>query len=219
MIDVRGAGERVRAFSVRTARSAFSRRALPAWITACAVAVGIAVLVSAGALDTVQREPDAVAIGTEIELSTYSVTVLDVEVTDAVEEQFLEADPGESLLVVTMLLENLTDATVGVATPSDEISSRLVNASAPLLSLSGVADPGSALVWRDIESHRPPLLQPGVPAEITVAWRVSSSELEGGVSLEVHDAVVRAGQIIVSSSVVTWAQGALVARVDLETAG
>ena len=95
--------------------------------------------------------------------------------------------------------------------------SRLINATAPLLELTGVGDPGTALVWNDIASPRYPLLQPDVPAEITAAWRVSTAELEkGAAAIEVHDAIERAGQIIVSSDVVSWTQGALIARVDLE---
>lgn len=181
------------------------------------LAVGVVALIAAGAFDTADHEPDAVAIGDEVHLSTYTVTVLDVEVTDGVDEQYLEADPGESLLLVTLRLENLTDATVSVVGSADRVSSRLINATAPLLELTGVGDPGTALVWNDIASPRYPLLQPDVPAEITAAWRVSTAELEkGAAAIEVHDAIERAGQIIVSSDVVSWTQGALIARVDLE---
>lgn len=182
-----------------------------------ALAVGVGALIAIGAFDSAHHEPDAVAIGDEVRLSTYAVTVLDVEVTDAVEEQYLEADPGESLLLVTLRLENLTDATVSVVGSADRVSSRLINATAPLLDLTGVGDPGTALVWSDIDSPRYPLLQPGVPAEITAAWRVSTDELEDGeASIEIHEAIERAGRIIVASDVVSWTQGALIARVDLE---
>lgn len=220
MIDVRGAGEWARATAARGIRSVFSRGAVPAWITVGVLALGAAALVAFGAFDTAQHQPAEVAIGEEVRLPTYSVTVLDVEVTDAVEEQFLEADPGESLLLVTVRLENLTDETIGVGATTDRISSRLVNASTSLLMLSGVTDPGNARAWRDVTSVADPLLQPGVPADITLAWRVDSSDLDSGaVALEVHEAVVRTGQIILSSDVVTWAQGDLVARIELEARG
>lgn len=218
MIDVRGAGERARAAAVHAIRAVFSRRAVPAWMAAGALSVGVAALIGFGAFDTAQHEPAAVAIGEEVRLPTYTVTVLDVEITDAVEEQFIEADPGESLLLVTMRLENLTDATIGVATTTDRITSRLLGSATPLLTLSGVADPGIPQIWRDVGVTKDPLLQPGVPAEVTVAWRVASSELDPGtIALEVHEAVVRSGQIIISSDVVTWARGEMVALIDLET--
>lgn len=220
MIDVRGAGSRLRAATVRVIRSVFSRSAVPAWIVTGVVAVVAAVLISIGAFDTAVREPAAVAVGEEVRLSTYAVTVIDVEVTDAVEEQHFEADPGESLLLVTMRLENLTDTTVGVDSTVDRITSRLVNASESMIVLSGVDDPGNARVWHDATSLKSPLLQPGVPADITVGWRVDSSALDSdALALVVHDSVVRTGQIIIASDVVTWAQGTPVARIELETRG
>lgn len=220
MIDVRGAGQQARVAAVRAIRSVFSRDAVPAWIVAGAIGLGLAVLVAVGAFDTAVREPAPVALGDEVRLSTYTVTVLDVVVTDAVEEQFFEADPGESLLLVTMRLENLTDSAVGVESTADRVTSRLVNASAPLIELSGAGDPGSARVWHDLDSSASPLLQPGVPADITVGWRVDSALLDtGDVALVVHDALVRTGQIILTSDVVNWTQGDPVARIALETRG
>lgn len=217
MTEAPSRAERADGTAVRGIRSLFSLRMMPVWISAAVLAVGVGALIAIGAFDTAHHEPDAVAIGDEVRLSTYTVTVLDVEVTDAVDEQYLEADPGESLLLVTLRLENLTDATVSVVGSADRVSSRLINATAPLLDLTGVGDPGTALVWNDIASPRYPLLQPDVPAEITAAWRVSTAELEkGAAAIEVHDAIERAGQIIVSSDVVSWTQGALIARVDLE---
>jgi len=200
-------------------RSAISRRAIPAWITIGVLALGSAALISAGAFATARHVPADVAIGEEVRTPTYAVTVLDVEVTDAVEEQFLEADPGETLLLVTMRLENLSDATIGVGTTSDRISSRLVGTTTPLLELSGVSDQRGTRAWHDITSAAAPLLQPGVPAEVTVAWRVDSSDLDSGIALEVHEAEVHTGQIILSSDVVTWAQGEQVARIGLEAGG
>lgn len=220
MIDVRGAGAQARKTAARGIRTVFSRGAVPAWIAAGALALGVAAIIAFGAFDTAKHEPAEVAIGEEVRLAAYSVTVLDVEVTDAVEEQFFEADAGESLLLVTMRLENLTDATIGVGSTVDRISSRLVNAQTPLIALTGVPDPGNARIWHDIDSAADPLLQPGVPAEVTVGWRVPSSAIDSdAIALDVHEARVRSGQIILSSDVVTWGQGKLVARIDLKAGG
>lgn len=217
MIDVRGTGERVRVVVARSIRSVFSRAAAPAWIAVGALAVVASTLVAIGAFDTAKAEPAVVGLGDEVRLPTYSVTVLDAEVTDAVEEQFIEADEGESLLLVTMRIENLSDQTISVDGSADGISSRLVNSSAPLLELTGVTVTGSAQYWRDITSSRRPLLQPDVPAVITIAWPVESAGLDSGdIALEVHEAEPRHGSIVVSSRDVTWSQGNLVARIELE---
>ncbi|MBW8763771.1 MAG: hypothetical protein JF592_14505 [Microbacterium sp.] len=220
MIDVRGARDRARAIAARGFRSVFSRRALPAWITVGTLAAAAAALIAVGAFDTAENEPAATALGEEVRLPTYSITVLDVEVTDAVEEQFLEADEGESLLLVTMRLENLSDSTIGVDGSADEVSSNLLNTASPMLDLSGVTEIGSARYWRDVTSSRRPLLQPEVPAVITVAWTVKTADLgSDGIVLDVHEADPRHGNIVVASSAVTWRQGALVARIDLEAGG
>jgi len=217
VIDLRGARDRVRVTAAHGIRSVFSRRATPAWITLGSLIAAAAVLIAVGAFDTAENEPAAVAIGEEVRLPTYAVTVLDVEVTDAVEDQFLEADEGESLVLVTLRLENLSDATISVDGTSDGISSHLVNSSSPLLDLSGVAVTGSARYWRDVTSSRRPLLQPDVPAIVTIAWPVESADLDSDdVTLEVHEADPQHGNIVVASTDVTWWQGDLVARIDLE---
>lgn len=217
MIDLRGARDRVRVTAAHGIRSVFSRRATPAWITLGSLIAAATVLIAVGAFDTAENEPAAVAIGEEVRLPTYAVTVLDVEVTDAVEDQFLEAEESESLVLVTLRLENLSDATISVDGTSDGISSHLVNSSSPLLDLSGVAVTGSAGYWRDVTSSRRPLLQPDVPAIVTIAWPVESADLDSDdLALEVHEADPQHGNIVVASTDVTWWQGDLVARIDLE---
>lgn len=175
-----------------------------------------AVLTATGAFTTAVHEPDRLARGDEVRLSTYAVSVRDVELTDAVEDQHVEADPGETLLLVTVRLENLTDRVVGVGTTADRTTSRLVNATQALLVLSGVDDLESARIWNDVTSVRSPLLQPHVPADITLAWRIPSAALDDGeIALDVYDADVHTGQIILSSDVVVWTRGEHVARIDL----
>lgn len=219
MIDVRGAWDRARTAAGDGLRLVFSRRARPFWIAGAGLCLAGAVLTAVGAFDGIEPEPVEVPVGEEVRLPTYAVTVLDAEVTDAVEEQFLEADAGEALLLVTMRLENLSDRTIGVDTSPDLMTSRLVNASSPLIELTGVTATRSARIWRDVDSPQHPLLQPGVPAEITVAWPVDSAELrEGSPALEIHEAEVSTGRFIVSSDAITWMQGDAVARIELEPA-
>lgn len=216
MIDAHGAGRRAREAAARWSRAAFTRHAVPTWIAIGLVLTGGAALAGAGAFTTAVHQPESLSLGDEVHLSTYSVSVRDVEVTDAVEDQFLEADPGETLLLVTVRLENLTDRAVGVGTTADRTTSRLVNATKSLLVLSGVEDLESARIWSDETSARSPLLQPHVPADITLAWRIPADVLDAGaITLDVYDATVQTGQILLSSDVVFWRQSDLVARIDL----
>jgi hypothetical protein len=211
VIDARGAGRR--------ALDA-ARRAAPAWVAAGIVLVVGAVLAATGAFTTAVHEPERLTVGDEVRLSTYTVSVRDVELADAVEDQHVEADPGETLLLVTVRLENLTDRAVGVGTTADRITSRLVNATQALLALSGVDDLESARIWHDETSVRSPLLQPDVPADITLAWRIPTAALDAeDIALDVYDAKVRTGKIILSSDVVTWRRGEHVARIDLGLGG
>ncbi|MFT4258124.1 DUF4352 domain-containing protein [Microbacterium sp.] len=213
MSEIKAAVRRARERASTGIRSAFSRGAVPAWIAAGALAVAIVVLIAVGAFDTVEAPPEPVAIGEEVRLDTYAVTVIDVEVTDAVEEHYFNADPGEVLLVVTMRLENLSDSTIGVDTTPDHVTSRLVGSSTSLLELTGVTIERGPRVWRGASSATP-LLQPDVPAEITVGWAVDPDDLDEA-TLEVYNADVRHGQILLASNVITWTQGAHVARIGL----
>ncbi|MGW8483145.1 hypothetical protein ACWGJP_08385 [Microbacterium sp. NPDC055903] len=218
MIEGRGAGRRLRD-ATAPLRRAFGRRAVPVWIAVAVAASASGAVVALGGLDESVSRPADMALGEEIRLPTHAVTVLDATFADAVEEEFLEAEPGEALLVVTLRLENLTDRPIGLDTTSDRISSRLVNAAEPLLALSGAEPVASASTWLTDGSAGSVVLQPEVPAEVTIAWPVSEADAVEGIALDVHEARIRSGQIILGSDVITWEQAALVARVDLGSLG
>ena len=210
--------------AVRGARHAAARLVLSAFSaipTFLWVAVGLIVaLVVAVAVSGGLRAADAtaadVAMGAEAQLSQYSVTVSDVEFTDAVEEQFMEAEPGDTLVVVTMTLKNATDRPIGVATSADRISTGFVNVREPLLALSGIEPTGSARAWRVDGSAGSVILQPGLSSTVKIAWPVPEDAVRSGsVQLEVHEARVSTGQILISSDQIFWRRGDLAARIDL----
>lgn len=199
------------------ARSAFAPAAVPLWAAAVAI-IGLPVaFVAFGGLAPATSQPLLVPAGSEARTSLYAVTVLDAEVTDEVEGQYLEAEPGETLLVVTVRLENLSDRAVGVEGTADRVASRLLSSSAPLLELSGVTATDTARSWRSDGSLRAVVLQPGVPAEVRIAWPVADDALaEHEPHLDVYDARAQSGQVILSSSAVTWRRTELVARTPVE---
>lgn len=220
MTSARSIRDRARAASLRAARSATSRASLPWWITGAGAVALVGVVVGVGGFDTVSNDAEAVDTGTAITTSLYAVTITGGELTDAVEEEYLEADEGETLLVLDLTIENLSDAPVGVGTAVDRVASRLVNARAALLVIPEANDTYSARAWRPDGSSGEVVLQPGVPSEIRVAWTVPSDAFtEGRAELDVYDAVEQGGQIILSSSSVTWQRREQVARVivDLES--
>lgn len=193
------------------------------WLISAAVVVALlAVFIGFGGLAAASRTPAAVATGEEARTSLYSVAVLDAELTDAVESQFLEAEPGETLLVVTVRLENLSDRAVGVERSADRVESRMIVGRESLLALSGITTTGTARSWRADGSTPAVILQPGVPAEVNIAWPIAddadtAAVLDAGtVRLDVHDAVEQSGQVIISASTITWRRAELLAQLDLE---
>lgn len=214
----------VRDAAAGAARTAFSRRAVPLWIAAAAVVGLLAGFIGFGGLAPASRTPAMVAAGDEARTSLYTVSVLDVELADAVESQFLEAGPGETLLLVTVRLENLSDRAVGVERSADRVESRLIVGREPMLALSGVTPTDTARSWRADESTRAVILQPGVPADVTIAWPVRDDAAtaaafdEGTVRLDAYDAVEQSGQVILAASTITWRRAELRAQLDLDVA-
>ncbi|MEV4737656.1 MULTISPECIES: hypothetical protein [unclassified Microbacterium] len=184
------------------------------WIAAGVVVLGLLGVAVTGGFAQVQTAADEVGAGTEVRTSAYAIAVLDAELTDAVESEYLEADPGEMLLVLTTRMENLSDEAVGVATTADRTRAGFVNTDAPLLDLTGVTPLGVTAVWRDDGSAGQVVLQPGVPSEVTFAFTVpDDAYTDRPIALDVHDVEVRRGAVILSSRVVTWRPAEVVARI------
>ena len=186
------------------------------WFAEAAVAALLIVVIATGGFAQALAEPRRVDAGDEVRTGQLSVTVLDAEFTREVESEYLDAEDGEVLLVVTFTMENLTDDPIGVGTTADRIDTNLVNHEDPLLDLAGLEPTDSAYVWRADGSAGQVYLQPGVPAEVTIAWPVPDDARNGGaVSLDVHEAAISNGAVILSSRVVTWRAGDIAARITV----
>lgn len=186
------------------------------WVAAAALVALCLTVIAMGGLAAAQASPQTLAAGDEARTAVYSITVLDAEFTDEVESEFLQADAGEKLLVMTTLIENLSSEAIGVGTTADRIKSGLINTENPLLDLNDVAETGSTAAWRADGSAGQVILQPGVPSEVTLAWTVPEEAFaDGVVSLDVHDADIRRGAVILSSSVVTWRAADVTARISV----
>lgn len=203
----------------RIARSTVSRAAVPFWAAGAAAAILLVSTISLGAFDRAEPAPTPYAAGDEAELSLYSIAVLDAHVADEIEDQYVTAEDGETLVIVTARVENLASYPVAAVGSADRVSSRLVNAAEPLLALSGIPSTSSARVWRTDDSAGSVLLQPRVPAEVQVVWPVPEDAVaDGRVMLDVYDAVEGRGQVILSSDHITWRRSALAARFTLDVA-
>lgn len=216
---MRAIAGKARSASARAARSATDRRARPLWIAGCTAVGVVAVFLLAGGLVAAERTPAAASAGNEVRTSLYAVTVTGAELTDAVESEFLEAEEGETLLVMTVEIENLSDRPIGVGTAANRVESKLVNSRTPLLDVPQATDAFSTRAWRPDGSAGGVVLQPGVPDEVLLAWSVPDDAFPSGtVELDVFDARAQGGQIILSSSVISWQRTDRVARitVDLE---
>ena len=220
MIRVADVAGRARGVARRTSRAAFGRRTAPAWVAGAAVAATLATAIALGGLNRSEVTPALLTVGDEVRMPLYAVTVLDVELADDVEEKSLSADQGETLVLVTVRLENLTDRPIGVGRVADKVEANLVGFSDPLLSLTGVTPAGSAQAWRSDGSAGGVFLQPGVPSEVTLAWTALEDAFPDGiVELDVYDAVESRGQILISADHINWRRGDLVARISVDTEG
>ncbi|MDQ0642755.1 hypothetical protein [Microbacterium murale] len=212
--DVTG---RARSIVSRAARTAVSRRLIPVWITGGAIAVLVVTVIAFGGLDRSDTTPTPLSAGDEVRMPLYAVTVLGAELTDEVEEQSLSADPGETLVVISLQLENLTNLPIGVGRGADMVVSRLVGVDESLLSLPGVESAKTVGVWRGDGSAGSVVLQPGVPSEVTIAWIASKDAFaDGVVNLDVYDAVETRGRVILSADHINWVRGDLAARITVD---
>jgi hypothetical protein len=213
---VTGSGGRSAAARAVVARWGRSFAEVPRWIwfAAGAVAVVLVVVGLVGGYATARTTHAEVGAGDEVRTSAYAIAVVDAEFTDAVESEFLSADAGETLLVLTTRMENLSDEAVGVATTADRTRAGFVNTDRPLLELVGVTPLEVVSVWRDDGSSGQVVLQPGVPSEVTFAFTVpDDAYVDRDVAIDVHEVEVRRGAVILSSRVVSWRPAELVARI------
>lgn len=186
------------------------------WVGAAALCALIIAVIAMGGLAQAEVAPTELGAGDEARTSVFAITVLDAEFATEVESEYLEAEPGQKLLVMTTQMENLSDAPIGVGTTADRTKAGLVNTDDPILDLYGATAVDTVAIWRADGSSGQVILQPGVPSEVTLAWTVPDDAFRDGiVSLDVHEVEIRRGAVILSSGVVTWRAADLSARISV----
>lgn len=187
------------------------------WVAGGAVVALLATLIGFGGLSRTEATPLAALAGTKVDVLQYSVTVLDAELTDAIDEQYLEAESGETLVVVRMILENTSDRPISMRGVSDHVASGLITTRTPLLALPGIEPTRDASAWREDGSAGSVILQPGVPNEVRVAWPVSEDAVRSGtLRMDLYDARVTTGQILLAADEIIWRRGELAARISID---
>jgi hypothetical protein len=208
---------RARGVVAGASRTALSRKSAPAWVAAGTVAAALVTVVAVGGLDRSEPAPALLTAGDEVRMPLYAVTVLDAQLADEVEEESLSAEPGETLVLVTVELENLTQRPIGLGLAADKIESHLIGLSDPLLGLARVMPTETPRAWRGDGSAGAVFLQPGVPDEVTLAWTAPEAAFADGViEIDVYDAVESHGQILISADHINWRRGDLTARITVD---
>lgn len=217
MNRVRRVTDAVRGHSARLAESAVGAASIPFWIGGALLAVLLVVTVAVGGLNRAEPSPVQLPVGDELRLPLYAVTVLDAHLADEIEDEFVTADDGETLVIVTLRLENLASYPVGVGGSVDRVQSRLFSVGEPLIALSGVDPSSTTYAWRTDDSAGGVVLQPRVPTEVQLVWPVSADAVTGReATLDVYDADETRGQVILSSDHITWRRSDLMAQITLD---
>lgn len=207
----------VRDSSTRLVRSAVSTASIPFWTGGALLATLLVVTVAVGGLNRAEPSPRQLAVGEELRLPLYAITALDARLADEVEEEFVTADDGETLVIVTLRLENLAPYPIGVGRSADRVQSRLFSVSEPLIALSGLEPTSSTYAWRIDGSAGGVVLQPRVPTDVQLVWPVPTDAVaDGAVTLDVFDGDETRGQVILSSDHITWRRSDLAAQIPLD---
>lgn len=199
------------------ARKTFSRSAIPTFVAVGVVAAAVGAFALAGGFNAATPSVEQVEIGTEVSLPLYSITVKDAEIVSEVEDNYMSEQDGQVIIVATVVLENLTNETIGVDRALDRIDSRLVTSGESLIDLDGIESVAPGAAWRAGGSVLSVKLQPGIPTEVMLGWYVEEADLAGGdIGINLYDATPRGGQVLISEDTVSWGRDKLIAHVDLD---
>ena len=182
------------------------------WITAAIVVGFVAVTALFGGLGPRGDEVAEVTAGTPVDTGMLDVSVEDVRTTPELEEQFLSADDGETLLVARVTLVNRWNRPIAALGSEDRVSASLFAGTPPVITVDlDDVDPPD-VVRADGHAARP-ILQPDVPLEVLVVWRIPVETAPAELAVEVRDARVANGRAIIDEQSVYWEPTDLVGRI------
>ncbi len=209
---VTGTGEGSRGTrSVRDAQwlRAATDRVPTAWIPGILTAVFLGAAAAFGGLEAVAAPPIATLEPGETHVNDMlSITVERAVLIDSFPEAGAYADPdkGQRILAMVVTAENVWDR------PVQSMSDTSLTGS---LRVPGLADPVPVAAARLDDGTNKPWLQPGMPAEIVVTWRISAEEVAAGdgITVEISDFSLQRGQIVFSGE--TWVSPVVAARTSV----
>lgn len=183
-----------------------------AWIAAALVVAFVAATALFGGLGPRGDDVSEVAVGTPVDTGMLEVTVDDARTTPELEDQFLSADDGETLLVARLTLVNRWNRPIAALGGEDRVSASLFAGTPPVISfdLDDVEPPD--VVRADGFTGRP-ILQPDVPLEVLVIWRIPVEAAPLELVVDVHDARVANGRAIIDEQSVYWEPTDVVGRI------
>ncbi|WP_235038051.1 hypothetical protein [Microbacterium sp. 18062] len=160
------------------------------WFAGISTALFLAATASFGGLATVEAAgPAELSPGDEHRNAQLSVMVERAVLIDELPEAGISVEDGERVLVVVVVAENLWDRPLPTRT-HESVSDALRIEDMPDAAPDGVArlDDGTLTPW----------LQPGVPAELVVAWAVDGTRYAEGKALRIvlHDETLYTGSMV-----------------------
>ena len=168
---------------------------LPVIVAAGVVAVAGVVAIPLGGWDTVQLESEIIpehAVGETFAAHRLSVTIDDLYVTDDFPDDYTEAEPGQSFLILVTTMEGLT------AEPETPLRSPYPFTFPGWISLDEYPDLSEVVIFLERDGSSFPVLSPGVPETLLIVFPVSSGEYSEGdiVRVGITDATPEKADII-----------------------
>lgn len=173
------------------------------WFAAIATGLFLAATAAFGGLATAAADPvGEIEVGETHRGPLYALSIDRAFLFDELSEAGAYPDDGQRVLALRITVENVWTSPEGMSGMRQTLS---------------IGVPGAELtsMARIDDSTTNPRLQPGVPAELAVAWLVPDDAVADGddVTVTVSDPALRTGQAVTSGQ--WWDDAAPVARVTL----
>jgi hypothetical protein len=168
---------------------AASDRVPTRWFTGIGTALFLVATAAFGGLATAaEPEITALAPGEAHRNDQLSMTIERAVLVDEFPEAGVYVDDGERVLAVLLTVENRWTEPLAAYSDSSVTQS---------LSIDGFAEPPESVARYD-DATVSPWLQPGVPAQIVLAWAIESDRLEDGQELEItlNDMTLHTGSFV-----------------------
>lgn len=182
------------------------------WKVAGVLAVIVGVSALFGGLSPASRAVTSVPASTTLQNDLLRVHVNEVHTTTAIEDRFLEAGDGETVLVADMTIENVWTEPLAMTGTADNVGAKPVGGPDALLQISGLPRNAIAEYWRTDGTRGMVTLQPGVVVDVTAAWIVPADAIGDDIDVTMHAAVLERGNTIIAHQNRFWKPGDAIER-------